>query len=95
VKQRLPLVALWASLAYLLAATAVTGKLCFDQLRVFNQGAAQASGPFQTISPGWVIQEADVALARFWWMCVAIGVGIMLLAMSSVWVSLSGRSSSA
>jgi hypothetical protein len=85
------LAALWASLAYLVVATAVTGKLCFDQLRVFYQGAAEASGPFQFVSPAWVIQQANVALDRLWWMCVAVGVGIVLVAMSSVWVSLSGR----
>lgn len=94
-RSRFPLIALWASLVYLLVATAVTGKHCFDQLRVFHQGAAQASGPLEFISPAWVIQQADVALERLWWMCVAIGVGIVLLAASTVWVSVVGQGSAA
>ena len=89
-QRRFSLIALWASLVYLLVATAITGKPCFDQLRVFNQGAAKASGPLEFISPAWVIQEADKALARLWWMCVAVGVGILLIASSTVWVSLTG-----
>jgi hypothetical protein len=90
---RFPLITLWASLVYLLIATAVTGKQCFDQLRIFNQGAAKASGPLEFINPAWVIQETDVALDRLWWMCTAIGVGIVLLAASTVWVSVVGKGS--
>ncbi len=90
---RLPLIALWLSLLYLLLATAVTGKLLFDQLRVFNRGAATASEPMQFVNPAWVIQEADMALSRLWWMCSAIGFGILLLAASTVWVSLIGSGS--
>jgi hypothetical protein len=90
---RLALTALWVSLVYLLAAAAVTGKFCFDQLRVFHQGAAKASGPLEFVSPAWVIQQADEALDRLWWMCTAVGIGLVLLAASAVWVSLAGRSS--
>src|SRR5262245_15758645 len=94
-KPRLPVLTLWASLLYLLIATAVTGKLCFNQLRVFNQGAAKASGPTEFVNPAWVIREADKALDRLWWMCAAVGVGIVLIAVSAVWVSLSGQVSTA
>jgi hypothetical protein len=94
-KHQLPLIALWASLVYLLIASSVTGKACFDQIRVFNQGAAKASGPLEFLSPAWVIQEADVAMVKLWWMCLAIGVGIVLIAASTVWVSLSGRRATA
>ena len=75
-----------------------------DSILVVNAGsssvkfqvfAAEASGPLQFVSPQWVIRQADVALDRLWWLCVAVGVGILLLAMSSVWVSLSGRGPSA
>jgi hypothetical protein len=90
-KPRLPWVALWSSLVYLIVATALTGKLCFDQMLVFGQGAAQASGSLQAVSPVWVVQEANAALARLWWMCAAIGVGIVLIAASVVWVSAAGR----
>ena len=60
-KRRLPFIALWASLVYLIAAMAVTSKLCFDQLRAFNRGAAEATGPFTAMSPAWVIVTADTA----------------------------------
>jgi hypothetical protein len=59
-KSRLPLIAVLGSLAYVVIATAVTGKMCFDQIRVFNQGEAQASGPMDLISPAWVILQADL-----------------------------------
>jgi len=92
-KERLPLIALWVSLAYLVVATAATGKAALDQVRVFNRGAAEASGPLEFISPAWVVVQADLLLARLWWMFAAVGVGIMLIAMSTVWVSLSYRRS--
>ena len=92
-KRLLPLVALWASLGYLVAVTAFTGRLAFDQARVFNQGAAQASGPLEFISPSWLLQQTDLLLVRLWWMFLAVGIGIVFIAMSTVWVSLSrGRS---
>jgi hypothetical protein len=92
-KRLLPLVTLWASLAFLVAVNVGTGKLVFDQVRAFNQGAAQASGPLEFISPSWLIQQTDLLLVRLWWMFLASGVGIAFIAMSTVWVSLSrGRS---
>jgi hypothetical protein len=60
-RRRLPFIALWASMVYLIAAMAVTSKLCFDQLRAFNRGAAEATGPFAAMSPAWVIATADAA----------------------------------
>jgi hypothetical protein len=90
-RARFPYFALWTSLMYLLAATAITGKLCFDQLRVFNQVAATASGPLEFLSPAWVVQQADLAMGRLWGMCAAIGLGIVLIAASTMWVSLAGR----
>jgi hypothetical protein len=92
-RERFPLIALWASLGYLFAATAVTGKAPFDQVRVFNRGAAEASGPLEFISPAWVVVQADLLLTRLWWMFLAVGFGIVLIAMSTVWVSLSCRRS--
>ena len=87
-RRRLPIITLWASLVYLLAALVVTSKLCFDQLRAFGLGAAEATGPFSTMSPGWVIVTADAALGRLWWLCVATGLGILLVALSALWVGL-------
>jgi hypothetical protein len=40
-----------------------------------------------------VIQQADEALDRLWWMRTAVGIGLVLLAASAVWVSLAGRGS--
>jgi hypothetical protein len=94
-RRRLPFIALWASLAYLIAALAVTSKLCFDQLRAFARGAAQAGGPFDAMSPAWVIMMADTAQERLWWMCAATGFGILLIALSALWVSLSPRGATA
>jgi hypothetical protein len=92
---RSPLFALWISLLYLLFATAITGKMCFDRLRVLNQGAATASGPLEFISPSWLIQQTDLAMASLWQMCAAIGVGMILITASAVWVSLADRRRSA
>jgi hypothetical protein len=90
-RHHLPLVALWASLAYLVAALAITSKLCFDGLRAFARGAAEAAGPFQAISPAWVIVTSDAALGRLWWLCSAVGLGVLLVALSAPWISLEGR----
>jgi hypothetical protein len=89
--RQVPFIALWASLVYLIAALAVTSKLCFDQLRGFARGAAQASGPFDATNPAWVIMMADAAQDRLWWMCAAMGLGALLIALSALWVSLSSR----
>jgi len=88
-RRRLPIIALWASLIYLIAALAVTSKLCFDQLRVFGQGAAQATGSLDMMSPAWVLATADAAQDRLWWLCAAVSLGVLLVALSGLWVSLS------
>jgi len=92
-KTRLPLLALWASLAYVIIATAITGKLCFDQIRAFHQGAASASGPMDLISPAWVTQQADKAAGLFMSMWLAVWIGIALLAASTVWVAMTSGTS--
>ncbi|HEY7328825.1 MAG TPA: hypothetical protein VH592_14375 [Gemmataceae bacterium] len=85
-----PYIALWASLLYLVVALAVTGKLCLDSLRQYHRGAAEATEPFSVMSPSWVIVTTDAAVERLWWLLTAVGLGILLLAMSAVWVSASG-----
>jgi hypothetical protein len=92
-KRLLPFFALWASFGYLVVVYVVIGKLVFDQVRAFNQGAAQASGPLEFISPSWLLQQTDFLLVRLWWMFLASGIGIVFIAMSTVWVSLSRRRS--
>jgi hypothetical protein len=85
-----PYIALWASLVYLVVALAVTGKLCLDSLRQFHRGAAEATGPFSAMNPSWVLVTADAAVERLWWLLAAVGLGVLLVAMSAVWVSVSG-----
>lgn len=87
-RRRLPFIALWASLTYLVASLAVTSKLCFDQLRAFGRGAAQATGSLDLMSPAWVIATADAAQDRLWWLCAAGGLGVLSVALSGLWVSL-------
>jgi hypothetical protein len=87
---KIPYIALWASLVYLVVALAVTGKLCLDSLREFHRGAATATGPLSVMSPSWVIVTADAAAERLWWLFAAVGLGVLLVAVSAVWVSVSG-----
>jgi hypothetical protein len=87
-KQRLPLFALWASLAYTVIATAITGKMSFDHIRAFHQGAAQASGPMDLISPAWVTQQADKAAGQFMVIWLATWLGLLFITGSSVWLAL-------
>jgi hypothetical protein len=83
---------------YLIAAFAVTSKLRFDQSRAFVRGAAEASGGgfvSVSISPAWIIVTADSLAGRLWWLCGATGLGILLTALSALWVSLTSRGSTA
>jgi hypothetical protein len=86
---RAPYIALLASLVYLVVALAVTGKLSLDSLRQFHRGAAEATGPFASMNPSWVIVTADAAVERLWWLLTAVGLGVLFVAMSSVWVIVS------
>ena len=88
-----PYIALWASLVYLVVALAVTGKLCRDSLREFHRGTAQATGPLEAMSPAWVLHTADAAIERLWWLLAAVGLGVLFVAMSAVWVSVHPRRS--
>jgi hypothetical protein len=97
-RRRLPFLALWASLVYLLAAFTVTSKLCFDLLRAVVREAASATGGGfigVAISPSWVVSMADAIADRLWWLCAATGFGILLTALSALWISLSPRASAA
>jgi hypothetical protein len=94
-RRRIPFIALWSSLAYLIAAMGVTSKLCFDQLRAFSRGAAEATGPFAMMTPAWVMATADAAQERLWWLCASSGLGILLVALCALWVSLSSSESTA
>jgi hypothetical protein len=88
------MIALWASQIYLIGAFAVTTKLCFDQLRAFFRGAAEASAGgivLVSISPAWVVTMADASVARLWWLLLATGFGILLTALSTVWISVSSQ----
>lgn len=88
-RRRFPLIALWAPLAFLLVTTAVTGKLCLEQLLAMSAGASTATGALEFISPAWVIQQVNLATSKLWGLSAATGTGIILIAASSVWVSLS------
>jgi hypothetical protein len=84
-----PFIALWLSLAYLVVALALTGWLCLDAIQVLSRESAKATGQLEFMSPAWVVAGADNAVSRLYWLCASVGLGILFVGMSTVWVSLS------
>ena len=52
-----------------------------------------ATGATEFINPGWLIQQSNAAMTRLWPMCAGIGIGSVLIAASTMWISLTWRSS--
>lgn len=87
-----PFVALWASLVYLVAAMVITGWLCLEAIQVLSRESAKATGQLDFMSPAWVVTSADNAVARLYWLCACVGLGVVFIGMSAVWVAVSSRS---
>ncbi len=86
-RRRLPYVALWLSLTYLIGALAVGGHFCFQAVRGFNKGVAKVPGPM-TVNKEWVLEMADQTLQWLLILCGAVALGILFVALSALWVTL-------
>jgi hypothetical protein len=90
---RIALVCLWLSLIYLVAAFIVTTTGCFAVLLQIHGSILQYT-VIDFAVRNWISTELDLAFHWFWALCVLVGLGILLVAISALWVSLS-RSPSA
>jgi hypothetical protein len=90
-RRKLPYIALWLSLAYLVGALGAGGHFCFQAVRGFNKGVAKVPGGM-TVNKEWVIEQADHALEWLLILCGAVGLGILFVALSALWVTLTPAS---
>jgi hypothetical protein len=78
------------SVVYQVIALAVSSGLCLWCLLNLSNGATNIE-PGQHLRPAWVVDQASWAMVCLFGLCVSAGLGILLTAVSSVWLVLSSR----
>jgi hypothetical protein len=86
----IPLILLWLSLIYLVIAFGVTSTGCFFALFYLHGGLGHYN-PGDWNQQAWMTSQVETAFSWFWALCMSVGLGILLVAISSLLVSLTRR----
>jgi hypothetical protein len=86
----IPLILLWVSLIYLVIAFGVTSTGTFHAL-FYLHGGLPTYNPADWNQHAWMMSQLEITFSWFWALCMSVGLGILLVAVSSLLVSLTRR----
>ncbi len=90
----IPLILLWLSLIFLVIAFGVTSTGTFFAMFYLHGGLGHYN-PGDWNQQAWLTSQVETTFGWFWALCMSVGLGILLVAISSLLVSLTRRAAAA
>src|SRR5437868_10322810 len=92
-KQKLPFIALWASILYLAVVLVIMSKISSEVQQTLNKtiGSLKPGGALgggERLNLAWVAQQTDAAFETLWLFVLLLAGGIIAAAASALWAML-------